>query len=123
MEELKLNNELVKVAEETSQSNEDSNAVALRIAQMMANVKKISERIVGYVPFDYVFQAQTYHATSNRPAKITPLERAIVGILKVDSHQDLITIGEILGLDIKHDIAEKEILNHAVESMRQYGVI
>lgn len=100
MEEIKLNNELVKVAEETSQSNEDSNAVALRIAQMMANVKKISERIVGYVPFDYVFQAQTYHATSNRPAKITPLERAIVGILKVDSHQDLITIGEILGLDI-----------------------
>lgn len=123
MEEIKLNNELVKVAEETSQSNEDSNAVALRIAQMMANVKKISERIVGYIPFDYVFQAQTYHATSNRPAKITPLERAIVGILKVDSHQDLITIGEILGLDIKHDIAEKEILNHAVESMRQYGVI
>lgn len=123
MEEIKLNRELAKVAEETSQSNEDSNAVALRIAQMMANVKKISERIVGYVPFDYVFQAQTYHATSNRPAKITPLERAIVGILKVDSHQDLITIGEILGLDIKHDIAEKEILNHAVESMRQYGVI
>ena len=123
MEEIKLNRELAKVAEETSQSNEDCNAVALRIAQMMANVKKISERIVGYVPFDYVFQAQTYHATSNRPAKITPLERAIVGILKVDSHQDLITIGEILGLDIKHDIAEKEILNHAVESMRQYGVI
>ena len=119
MEEIKLNNELVKVAEETSQSNEDSNAVALRIAQMMANVKKISERIVGYVPFDYVFQAQTYHATSNRPAKITPLERAIVGILKVDSHQDLITIGEILGLDIKHDIAEKEILNHAVERDRK----
>ena len=44
MEEIKLNNELVKVAEETSQSNEDSNAVALRIAQMMANVKKKQNR-------------------------------------------------------------------------------
>ncbi len=123
MEEINLNNELATSAVETSPSNEDSNAVALRIAQMMANVKKISERIVGYVPFDYVFHVQTYHATSNRPAKITPLERAIVGILKVDNHQDLITIGEILGLDIKHDTAEKDILNHAVESMRQYGVI
>lgn len=39
MEEIKLNRELAKVAEETSQSNEDPNAVALRIAQMMANVK------------------------------------------------------------------------------------
>lgn len=109
--------------EEIIQGQESINSVSLRIAQTMANVKKISERIIGYVQYDYSFVCQKYNATSNRPAKITPLERAVVGILKVDGNQDLVTIGNILGFDVLHDTAEKEILNHAIESMRTYGVI
>lgn len=109
--------------EEIIQELENNNSVSLRIAQTMASVKKISERIIGYIQYDYPFVCQKYNATSNRPAKITPLERAVVGILKVDGSQDFVTIGSILGFDVIHDIAEKEILNHAIESMRTYGVI
>lgn len=109
--------------EEIIQEQDNMNSVSLQIAQAMANVKKISERIIGYVPYNYAFVSQKFNATSNRPAKITPLERAVVGILKVDGNQDFVTIGDILGLDVLHDTAEKEILNHAIESMRTYGVL
>jgi hypothetical protein len=109
--------------EEIVVEQDNSKSVSLQIAQCVAGVKKISERIVGYIKYDYRFVCQTYDATSVRPAKITPLERAIVGILKVDEHQDLISIGNILGFDVVHDTAEKEILNQAVESMRKYEVL
>ena len=106
------------------QDNKDSvGDVSLRIAQTLASVKKMSERIIGYVQYKYQFVSQKYNAVSNRPAKITPLERAVVGILKIDSNQDLVTMGSILGLDVLHDSAEKEILSHAIESMRNYGVV
>lgn len=109
--------------EEIIQSQENVNTVSLRIAQAMLNIKKISDRIIGYVQYDYSFLNQKFNAISNRPAKITPLERAVVGILKTDGSQDLITIGNILGFDVIHDSAEREILNHAIESMRTYGVL
>lgn len=107
--------------EEIIQGNK--NLDSLQIARAIAGVKKISERIIGYVPYNFSFVCQKYEATSNRPAKITPLERAVVGILMIDGSQDLVTIGDILGLDIIHDAAEKEILNRAIESMRTYGVL
>ena len=101
------------------QDNKDNvGDVSLRIAQTLATVKKMSERIIGYVQYKYQFVSQKYNAVSNRPAKITPLERAVVGILKIDGNQDLVTMGSILGLDVLHDSAEKEILSHAIESMR-----
>lgn len=99
------------------------NSDSLQIAQAIAGVKKISERIIGYLSYNYSFVCQKFNATSNRPAKITPLERAVVGILMIDGNQDLVTIGDILGLDILHDTAEKEILNRAIETMRSYGVL
>ena len=111
------------MTEEIIQGQDNMNSVSLQIARTMAGVKKISERIIGYLPYNYSFVCQKFKATSNRPAKITPLERAVVGILKIDGNQDLVAIGNILGLDVLHDTAEKEILNRAIESMRTYGVI
>lgn len=111
-------NEIIR--QDNKNSVED---VSLRIAQTLATVKKMSERIIGFVQYEYHFVSQKYNAISNRPAKITPLERAVVGILKIDGNQDLVTMGNILGLDVLHDSAEKEILSHAIESMRNYGVI
>lgn len=102
---------------------ENTTSISLSIAQAIANVKKISERIIGYVPYDYHFICEEYEGTSVRPAKITPLERAIVGILRIDGHQDNVTIGNILGLDVLHDAAECEILNDAIANMRKYGVL
>lgn len=109
--------------EEIIQEQDNMNSVSLQIAQTMAGVKKISDRIIGYLPYNYSFVCQKFKATSNRPARITPLERAVVGILKIDGSQDLVAIGNILGLDVLHDTAEKEILNRAIESMRTYGVL
>lgn len=57
------------------------------------------------------FVKATYFGTTQRPAKISAIEKGIVGILLIDGHSSFSTIGQILGLDVVNDKAEKSILS------------
>ena len=97
--------------------------VSRRIAKAVYEAKRISERIVGYVSYDIKFVRATYSGKTQRPAKITALEKGIVGILLVDESSSFEKIGAILGLDVINDKAEQSILRNKIDLLKGFGAI
>lgn len=97
--------------------------IGTRIAKAVFGAKKISERIFGYISHDIKFVRAVYHGKTQRPAKITALEKGIVGILLVDETASFEKIGSILGLDVVNDKAEQSILRSAIETLRGFNAI
>lgn len=94
-----------------------------KIAKAVYTEKKISERIIGYFPYEIQFVKATYFGTTQRPAKISAIEKGIVGILLIDGHSSFNAIGQILGLDVVNDKAEKSILAKAMNGLRSFKAI
>lgn len=97
--------------------------ISSRIAKAVSSAKRISERIVGYIPYDVHFVKAKYTGKTQKPAKITALEKGIIGILLVDDCPSYERIGTILGLDVVNDKAEKAILDSAMDILRGYNAI
>lgn len=97
--------------------------IGTRIAKAVFEEKKISERIFGYISYDINFVKATYVGKTQRPAKITSLEKGIVGILLIDETSSFEKIGLILGLDVVNDKAEQSILRTAIETLRGFNAI
>jgi hypothetical protein len=97
--------------------------ISSRIAKSVYEAKRISERIVGYVSYDIKFVRATYNGKTQRPAKITALEKGIVGILLVDESSSFEKIGAILGLDVVNDKAEQSILRNKIDLLKGFGAI
>lgn len=97
--------------------------VELRIAKAIASIKRTSERVIGITNIDYTYARLTYNGTTVRPEPITPLERAVVGIIDIDGDASLEKVGKILGLDIVHDNVEKDMLLEAINKMKGYGIL
>lgn len=98
-------------------------SLGTRIAKAVFEEKKISERIFGYIPYDIKFVKATYAGKTQRPAKITSIEKGIVGILIVDETSSFDKIGLILGLDVVNDKAERVILRTAIDNLRSFNAI
>ncbi|MCD8290149.1 MAG: hypothetical protein LUC91_01445 [Prevotella sp.] len=105
------------------ESTDVETSVELRIAKAIASVKRTSERVIGITATDYTYSALSYMATTVRPEPITPLERAVVGIIDIDNNASLEGIGKILGLDIVHDVAEYTMLLESIDKMKGYGML
>lgn len=97
--------------------------IGTRIAKAVFEEKKISERIFGYISYDINFVKATYTGKTQRPAKITSLEKGIVGILLADETSSFDKMGHILGLDVVNDKAEQSILRTAIETLRGFNAI
>ena len=97
--------------------------ISTRIAKAVYAAKKISERIFGYIPYDIKFIKATYAGKTQRPAKITALEKGIVGILLVDETASFEKMGRILGLDVVNDKAEQSILRTAIATLQSFNAI
>lgn len=97
--------------------------IGTRIAKAVFEEKKISERIFGYISYDINFVKATYTGKTQRPAKITSLEKGIVGILLADETSSFNKMGLILGLDVINDKAEQSILRTAIETLRGFNAI
>lgn len=94
-----------------------------KIAKAVFAEKKISERIIGYYPYQFEFVKATYFGTTKRPAKISAIEKGIVGILLIDGYASFERIGRLLGLDVVNDKAEKSILSKALNGLRSFKAI
>lgn len=97
--------------------------IGTRIAKAVFEEKKISERIFGYISYDINIVKATYTGKTQRPAKITSLEKGIVGILLADETSSFDKMGLILGLDVVNDKAEQSILRTAIETLRGFNAI
>lgn len=113
----------MEVSEKNINLIEIEDSLELRVAKSIATIKRTSERVVGITATDYKFLQIKYTGTTILPVPITPLERAIGGILDIDESGTFSGIGKILGLDVVHDIAEQSMLNEAIKKMKGYGVL
>lgn len=98
-------------------------SIELRIAKTIASVKRTSDRVIGITNIDYSYTRLTFEGTTVRPEPITPLERAVVGIIAIDGDTSLDKVGKILGLDVEHDVAERAMLLESIDKMRGYGIL
>ena len=106
-----------------SASKKNQEPIGSRIAKAVYDAKKLSERIFGYISYDIKFVRAVYSGKTQRPAKITAIEKGIVGILQVDDTSSFEKIGSILGLDVINDKAEYSILHSAIETLREFNAI
>lgn len=97
--------------------------ISNRIAKAVSEAKKVSERIFGYISYDIKFIRAIYCGKTQLPAKITALEKGIVGILLIDTTSSFAKIGSILGLDVVNDNAEQSILRTAIEKLKRFNAI
>ena len=97
--------------------------IDIRIAKAVCAAKKVSERIFGYIRYDIKFVKATYKGVTRRPAKITALEKGIVGVLLVDETASFEKIGTILGLNVVDDKAEQVILRKAVKTLQGFKAV
>lgn len=104
-------------------SKKEQESIDLRIAKAVCAEKKMSEKIFGYIPYDIKFVKATYKGETQRPAKITALEKGIVGILLVDKTASFEKIGTILGLNVINDKAEQAILRKAVKTLQSFNAV
>lgn len=113
----------IKKNHNTPATKKVQESISSRIAKAVYEAKRISERIVGYVSYDIKFVRATYNGKTQRPAKITALEKGIVGILLVDESSSFEMIGTILGLDVVNDKAEQSILRNKIDLLKGFGAI
>lgn len=113
----------IKKSHNTPATKKMQEPISSRIAKAVYEAKRISERIVGYVSYDIKFVRATYDGKTQRPAKITALEKGIVGILLIDETSSFEKIGAILGLDVTNDKAEQAILRNAINLLKGFGAI
>ena len=113
----------IKKSHNTPATKKMQEPISSRIAKAVYEAKRISERIVGYVSYDIKFVRAIYNGKTQRPAKITALEKGIVGILLIDETSSFEKIGTILGLDVTNDKAEQSILRNAINLLKGFGAI
>ena len=94
-----------------------------RLNRVIDKYKAISELVVGFTPYTFDFALEKFEGTTNKPAKISAFEKAIVGIINIDSQASFLSIGNIMGLDVEHDLAEKQMLRNAIDTMIRYELI
>ena len=94
-----------------------------RMNKIIEKNKAISELVIGNIPYSFNFISEKFLGTTNKPAKISAFEKAIVGIINIDQQVSFSKIGEILGLDLEHDVAEINMLRKAIDSMISYKLI
>ena len=95
----------------------------IRIATILKKEKKISERILGYTPFNWNYNIITFEGVCAKPLPFDEFDEVISEILKIDEGLSLSGIGDILGMDTDKNIAEKNILTKAIESLKTFKMI
>lgn len=94
----------------------NNNELTLRIAEAIKPYRKRSERVIGYVPYTLDFEMRRYHGTSQKPEKISILEKTIVNLVG-KGLSNVANIAIHLGLDMADEI-EKDMVNASVEGLK-----
>ncbi|RYE26869.1 MAG: hypothetical protein EOP48_34850, partial [Sphingobacteriales bacterium] len=93
--------------------------------------KSITEKYLGYVPFDWLYSSVKYYADCTLAIPFDLFDKVIVAILLIDDVLSIEKLGEILGMNLIHkpeqqqykDEAEYDILRIALDNLRDYNMI
>lgn len=94
----------------------------LKIIAAASKEKKLIERIIGFTDFDWHYTIAKFEGTCSHPIDFTLFDEVLCDLLLVEP-MSTIKIGNILGLDLKTDPAEKEILLSAISELRKSKMI
>lgn len=98
-----------------------SKDIDIEIYKCISQKMNISEIYLGHIPFAFHFTKAQYTATCTEAIPFNPFDKVICELLKVENSLSLEEIGDILGMNVNPnkilDIAEKEILTEALQSL------
>jgi hypothetical protein len=89
----------------------------LRIIEAGSKEKKLIERIIGFTEFDWNFTVAKYKGECSQPVEFNLFDEVLCDLLLTEQ-MSASKIGEVLGLDIQKDPAEKEILLKAIQDLK-----
>lgn len=103
----------------------------LNIYQALFQQKKLTEKYLGKVKFDWIYSEVHYTAECTVGVPFDLFDKTIVGILLVDEVLSIEEIGDILGMNVIHnpekqqyrDDAEFDILRMALDNLYQFKMI
>ncbi len=95
----------------------DQVPLELRIIEAGSKEKKLIERIIGFTEFDWNFTVAKYRGECSQPVEFNLFDEVLCDLLLTEQ-MSASKIGDILGLDIQKDPAEKEILLKAIQDLK-----
>lgn len=94
----------------------ENNELTLRVTKRIKTYRKRSERFVGFVPYSLDLEMRRYHGTSQKPEKVSVLEKTIVHLVG-KGLSNIANIAECLGLDLADEI-ERDMVNSSIEVLK-----
>lgn len=102
-----------------------------KIYQQIYLLKALTEQVVGLVPHSFPFIKAHYEATFTNAVDFTLFDKVICNLLQVEEILSFEKMAYILGLNVENkpeekryvDYAEKEILEHSLESLVAFNMI
>lgn len=105
--------------------------VDFKIYKSIIQEKRLTELYLGHISFSWPFAIVKYKADCTEAFPFTPFDKAICGLLTIDSVLSFEEIAEILGFNVidkptenkYKDLAEYEILLESLDSLYDFGMI
>jgi hypothetical protein len=94
----------------------------LKIIDAASKQKKLIERIIGFTDFDWHYTVAKFEGTCSQPVDFNLFDEVFCDLL-LTKNLSAKEIGDILGLDIQTDPAEKEILLSAINELKRDKMI
>lgn len=98
-----------------------SNDIDIEIYKCISQEMNNAEIYLGHIPFAFHYTKAQFKATCIEAIPFNPFDKVICELLKVENSLSLEEIGDILGMNVNPnkilDLAEKEILTEALQSL------
>lgn len=95
--------------------------IDIEIYKCISREMNVAEVYLGHIPFAFHYTKAQYTATCTEAIPFNPFDKVICELLKVENSLSLEEIGDILGMNVNPnkilDLAEKEILTEALQSL------
>ena len=122
-EKINQENKFKKPQDKTNvKSSPEQIPLELKIIEAAGKEKRLVERIIGFTDFDWRYVTGTYTGVCSQPVDFNLFDEVICDLLLVEQ-MSASDIGNILGLDINRDPAEKQILLSAITELKKDKMI
>jgi hypothetical protein len=111
-----------KQAKKTEITTTEQIPLELKVIDAASKNKKLIERIIGFTDFNWHYTMAKFEGTCSQPIDFNLFDEVLCDLL-LTSQMSAKEIGDILGLDIQTDPAEKEILLSAINELKRDKMI
>ena len=115
---ISLKTETAKPQKQIISKDNDQIPLELNIIEAASKEKKLIERIIGFTDFDWHYTVAKYIGICSQPVDFNLFDEVICDLLLTEQ-MSANRLGELLGLDIQKDPAEREILYTALDDLRK----